>query len=88
MTFQEFAATRLPALLAFTAVLTGQRATAEDIDREVLIRAHAKWTAKIRRLTPSPTSFEGPGNQTSAPWTHSCVMTSPEHRLPCSRVRR
>jgi RNA polymerase sigma-70 factor (sigma-E family) len=43
LTFQEFAATRLPALLAFTAVLTGQRATAEDIAQEVLIRAHAKW---------------------------------------------
>ena len=43
MTFQEFAATRLPAVLAFAAVLTGQRATAEDITQEVLIRAYARW---------------------------------------------
>lgn len=43
MTFQEFAATRLPAVLAFAAVLTGQRATAEDIAQEVLIRAFARW---------------------------------------------
>jgi RNA polymerase sigma-70 factor (sigma-E family) len=43
LTFQEFAAARLPASLAFTAVLTGQRATAEDIAQEVLIRAHARW---------------------------------------------
>lgn len=43
VTFEEFAASRLPALLAFAAVLTGQRATAEDIAQEVLIRAYAKW---------------------------------------------
>lgn len=43
MTFQEFAAARLPAVLAFAAVLTGQRATAEDIAQEVLIRAYARW---------------------------------------------
>jgi DNA-directed RNA polymerase specialized sigma24 family protein len=33
---------RLPAVLAFAAVLTGQRATAEDIAQEVLIRACAR----------------------------------------------
>lgn len=43
MTFQEFAAARLPGVLAFAAVLTGQRATAEDIVQEVLIRAYARW---------------------------------------------
>jgi RNA polymerase sigma-70 factor (sigma-E family) len=43
MTFEEFAQTRLPALLAFATVLTGQRATAEDVTQEVLIRAHGRW---------------------------------------------
>jgi DNA-directed RNA polymerase specialized sigma24 family protein len=43
MTFDEFAAARLPALLRFTAVLAGNRATAEDLAQEVLIRAHAQW---------------------------------------------
>jgi RNA polymerase sigma-70 factor (sigma-E family) len=43
VTFQEFAASRLPAVLAFAAVLTGQRATAEDIAQEVLVRAYARW---------------------------------------------
>jgi RNA polymerase sigma-70 factor (sigma-E family) len=43
MTFEEFAASRLPALLAFATVLSGQRATAEDIAQEVLIRAYHKW---------------------------------------------
>jgi RNA polymerase sigma-70 factor (sigma-E family) len=43
MTFEEFAQTRLPALLAFATVLTGQRATAEDVTQEVLIRAHDRW---------------------------------------------
>jgi RNA polymerase sigma-70 factor (sigma-E family) len=43
MTFEEFAKTGLPALLAFATVLTGQPATAEDITQEVLIRAHGRW---------------------------------------------
>lgn len=43
MTFEEFAQARLPALLAFATVLTGQRATAEDVTQEVLIRAHGRW---------------------------------------------
>jgi DNA-directed RNA polymerase specialized sigma24 family protein len=43
VTFEEFAATRLTPILAFAAVLTGQRAAAEDITQEVLIRAYAKW---------------------------------------------
>jgi RNA polymerase sigma-70 factor (sigma-E family) len=43
VTFQEFAATRLPAVLAFATVLTGELATAEDIVQEVMIRAHARW---------------------------------------------
>jgi RNA polymerase sigma-70 factor (sigma-E family) len=43
MTFEEFARARLPAVLAFATVLTGQRATAEDLAQEVLIRAHARW---------------------------------------------
>jgi len=49
MTFEEFAQTRLPALLAFATVLTGQRATAEDVTQEVLIRAHSRWD-EIARL--------------------------------------
>jgi RNA polymerase sigma factor (sigma-70 family) len=40
MTFEEFAAGRLPAVLRFAAVLTGDRAGAEDVVQEVLIRAH------------------------------------------------
>jgi RNA polymerase sigma-70 factor (sigma-E family) len=43
MTFEEFARAKLPAVLAFATVLAGQRATAEDLAQEVLIRAHARW---------------------------------------------
>jgi RNA polymerase sigma-70 factor (sigma-E family) len=43
MTFEEFAELRLPAVLGFATVLTGQRATAEDVAQEVLIRVHARW---------------------------------------------
>jgi RNA polymerase sigma-70 factor (sigma-E family) len=43
MTFEEFAATRLPAVLRFAAVLAGDGATAEDLAQEVLIRAYRRW---------------------------------------------
>jgi len=43
MTFEEFAAARLPALLRFAAVLTGERGLAEDVVQEVLLRVHQKW---------------------------------------------
>ncbi len=43
MTFEEFAATRLPALLNFAAVLAGDRAIAEDLSQEVLLRAYSRW---------------------------------------------
>jgi RNA polymerase sigma-70 factor (sigma-E family) len=43
MTFDEFTTTHLRAVLAFAGVLTGQRATAEDIAQEVLLRAYARW---------------------------------------------
>jgi RNA polymerase sigma-70 factor (sigma-E family) len=45
MTFEEFAAARLPAVLKFAAVLTGDRGLAEDVVQEVLIRASARWQA-------------------------------------------
>jgi RNA polymerase sigma-70 factor (sigma-E family) len=43
MTFEEFAAARLPALLNFAAVLAGDRALAEDLAQDVLIRAYSRW---------------------------------------------
>lgn len=43
MRFEEFAATRLPAVLRFAGVLTGDRALAEDVVQEVLIRANKRW---------------------------------------------
>ncbi|HEY3687285.1 MAG TPA: SigE family RNA polymerase sigma factor [Streptosporangiaceae bacterium] len=43
MTFEEFAVARLPELLRFAAVLTGDRALADDVVQDVLIRASARW---------------------------------------------
>jgi RNA polymerase sigma-70 factor (sigma-E family) len=43
MIFEEFAATRMPGVLRFAGVLTGDRATAEDLAQEVLIRAYSRW---------------------------------------------
>jgi RNA polymerase sigma-70 factor (sigma-E family) len=52
MTFEEFAAARLGALLRFAAVLTGDRDLAEDVVQEVLIRAHGRWAAIARLDRP------------------------------------
>jgi RNA polymerase sigma-70 factor (sigma-E family) len=52
MTFEEFAAARLPAVLRFAGVLTGDRGLAEDIVQEVLIRANARWQAIARLDRP------------------------------------
>ena len=43
MTFEEFAAGQLSEVLGFALVLTGDRASAEDIVQETLIRAHQHW---------------------------------------------
>jgi RNA polymerase sigma-70 factor (sigma-E family) len=43
MTFEEFAASRMPGVLRFAAVLAGDRPTAEDLAQEVLIRAYSRW---------------------------------------------
>src|SRR5215475_9614413 len=52
MTFEEFAATRLPAVLRFAAVLTGDRGLAEDVVQEVLIRAAGRWQVIARLDRP------------------------------------
>jgi RNA polymerase sigma-70 factor (sigma-E family) len=44
MTFEEFAATRLDAVVRFATVLTNDRGLAEEVVQEVLIRAHRRWT--------------------------------------------
>ena len=49
MTFEEFAATRLDAVVRFATVLTNDRGLAEDVVQEVLIRAHQRW-AQIESL--------------------------------------
>jgi RNA polymerase sigma-70 factor (sigma-E family) len=43
MRFEEFAAARLPAVLRFAGVLTADRALAEDVVQEVLIRTSKRW---------------------------------------------
>jgi RNA polymerase sigma-70 factor (sigma-E family) len=43
MRFEEFAAARLPAMLRFAGVLTGDRELAEDVVQEVLIRVLKRW---------------------------------------------
>jgi RNA polymerase sigma-70 factor (sigma-E family) len=49
MTFDEFVGLRLPALLRYAAVLTGDRHLAQDVVQEVLARCHTRWS-RIDRL--------------------------------------
>jgi RNA polymerase sigma-70 factor (sigma-E family) len=43
MEFEEFMAVRLPALLRYAAVLTGDRDLAQDVVQDAMVRAHARW---------------------------------------------
>jgi RNA polymerase sigma-70 factor (sigma-E family) len=43
VTFEEFAMARLPSLLRYAVVLTGDRELAQDVVQEVLARAQVKW---------------------------------------------
>jgi hypothetical protein len=43
VTFEQFAVARLPSLLRYAVVLTGDRDLAQDVVQEVLARAHVKW---------------------------------------------
>lgn len=60
MTFEEFAAARLPAVLRFAAVLTGDRSLAEDVVQEVLIRANGRWQAIADLDRPEASSSRCP----------------------------
>ena len=55
MTFEQFAITRLPALLRYAVVLTGDRDLAQDVVQEVLARAQVKW--KQISKTHSPEAY-------------------------------
>ena len=43
VTFEQFAMARLPSLLRYAVVLTGDRDLAQDVVQEVLARAQIKW---------------------------------------------
>ncbi|MEV0728073.1 MULTISPECIES: SigE family RNA polymerase sigma factor [Polymorphospora] len=49
MTFEEFVAARLPALLRYATVLAGDPHQAEDVVQDVLVKAHSRW-ARIDAL--------------------------------------
>lgn len=43
VTFEQFAVARLPSLLRYAVVLTGDRDLAQDVVQEVMARAQVKW---------------------------------------------
>ncbi len=52
LSFDEFTAGRLPALLRFTGVLTGDRHLAEDVVQDVLLKAHHRWNIIASKDSP------------------------------------
>lgn len=44
MTFEQYATSRLPVLLATARAICGEPALAEDLVQDVLIKLHARWT--------------------------------------------
>jgi RNA polymerase sigma-70 factor (sigma-E family) len=52
VTYEEFVSSRLPALLRYALMLTGDPHTAADIAQETMIRVHLKWRQVIRADAP------------------------------------
>jgi RNA polymerase sigma-70 factor (sigma-E family) len=52
VTFEQFTSTRLPGLLRYAVVLTGDRELAQDVVQEVLARAQVKWRQIDRADSP------------------------------------
>jgi DNA-directed RNA polymerase specialized sigma24 family protein len=55
LTFEEFVAVRLPALVRQATVLAGDPHVAEDVVQDVLVKAQPRW-ARIRTLD-APESY-------------------------------
>jgi RNA polymerase sigma-70 factor (sigma-E family) len=55
VTFEEFAMARIPSLLRYAVVLTGDRDLAQDVVQEVLARAQVRW--KKIQDTDSPEAY-------------------------------
>jgi RNA polymerase sigma-70 factor (sigma-E family) len=50
--FEEFVTARLPALLAFAVVLSGDRGLAEDLVQDALVRSHSRWARIVAMEQP------------------------------------
>ena len=52
MTFEQFVVTRLPGLLRYAIVLTGDRDLAQDVVQEVLARSQVRWKQISKSHSP------------------------------------
>jgi len=52
VTYEEFVDSRLPALLRYALMLTGDRSTAEDLVQETMVRLQLNWRRVARTDTP------------------------------------
>jgi RNA polymerase sigma-70 factor (sigma-E family) len=52
VTYEEFVGSRLPALLRYAVMLTGDPHTAADVVQETMIRVHLKWRHVRRADSP------------------------------------
>jgi RNA polymerase sigma-70 factor (sigma-E family) len=52
VTYEEFVNSRLPALLRYATMLTGDPHSATDVVQETMIRVHLKWSRVVRSGAP------------------------------------
>ena len=52
MDYDEFAASRLPALLRFAVMLTGDPDTAADVVQDAMVKAHVSWRRVVASEQP------------------------------------
>jgi RNA polymerase sigma-70 factor (sigma-E family) len=92
MRFEEFTAARLPALLRYAMLLSGDRELARDLVQEVLARALVKWGrigtieepyAYVRRMVTNEfLSWRRRRKLTTVPLDEAHEATTPEPETP------
>jgi RNA polymerase sigma-70 factor (sigma-E family) len=81
VTFDEYATWRLPALLRYAAVLTGDRDLAQDIVQEVLARAHSRWS-RIASLDVPDLYVRRMVTNEFLSWRRRAVRVTPTDAMP------
>jgi DNA-directed RNA polymerase specialized sigma24 family protein len=86
VSFEEYVAARLPALLRYAVLLTGDPHLAEDLVQDVLISAHGRWRRIVaggspdryvqRMVTNAYLSWRRRWNTATAAGSPGCTSTA------------